>query len=373
MQKHLIGILLSAICIGGCAHTLPPREDLTQAVTKSFSAPGFNYSSKSRITDLTLPEKVPSVTPSKKTKLALETGVEVIRSLSINVDGAVDMKAKKSQVLYALRYDRDNVEFAIKVPMLVDYGTQTVYVGTSIYTTVLETLFPQAPSTKGKLVRIDLNKLLQEGAARKPQLANLVGLDLLSGKNMDLINEAIKAAVLKELPQLKDSCFSDQALSDQDKQAGVTRRIRVQLGYAESVALGLGAMASVAEALHQQEIISNDIYNVLLTFTDPKMMGDVMEKFSLTARFDVGVASSGHVSFVEGQYDVADRKGLYRVGIANVSTFSNYGAPSFTMAPGQDNVVDFTELLKAIAAPAAENEADDAATSPEKDHETRNT
>jgi len=370
MQNYMIGILILTICMGGCARTLPPREELTQAVTKSFAASGFNYTSKSRITDLNVPRKDLPKMPGKKTNLALDKGLEVLDSLSVTLDGAVDTTAKRSQVLYALRYERDNLEISVKLPILMDYGTQTVYLGTSIYTTVLESLYPQAPPTRGKLIRIDLNKLLQEGTAKKPELAKVVGSNLLNGKNIDLINNAIKAAVLKELPKLKEDCFRDQPLSDQDRQAGVIRRIRVDLGRSESVSLALGAMESVVEALYQQQIIPEQVYTVLLTLTDPKFAEEAMEKLSINATFHVGIAPSGQVAYVEGQYDMADRQEQFRVGVETVSTFSNYGAPRFTLLPEQSGVVDFTELLKVIAVSAQEKKADVDASNAEEIDET---
>lgn len=369
MQHYMIGILLLTICTSGCARTLPPREELTQAVTRSFAASGFNYTSKSRITDLNVPRKDLPKMPGKKTNLALDKGLEVLDSLSVTLDGAVDTTAKRSQVLYALRYERDNLEVSVKLPILMDYGTQTVYLGTSIYTTVLESLYPDAPSTRGKLIRIDLNKLLQEGTAKKPELAKVVGSNLLNGKNIDLINNAIKTAVLKELPKLKEDCFADQQLSDQDREAGVIRRIRVQLGRSESVSLALGAIENVAEALYHQEIIPGQVYTVLLTLTDPKFAEAAVEKLSINATFHVGIAHSGQVAYVEGQYDMADRQEQFRLGIASVSTFSNYGAPRFTLSPEQKGIVDFTDLLKVIAAPPAEKTADGDSTNPEEGDE----
>src|SRR6185369_13764843 len=137
-MKHFIlaGTMLLAISIGGCAGSLPPHEALNQAVTKSFEATGFNYSTQTRITDLVLPPPKGTEEKAEKRRLNLMAGLEVVRGLSIRADGAIDMKAKKSEALYDFHYDKDNVEVSIRLPVMMDYNTQTIYVGTSIFNTI---------------------------------------------------------------------------------------------------------------------------------------------------------------------------------------------------------------------------------------------
>ena len=122
---------MAIVCIGGCAKHLPPHEELTQAVTRSFDANGFNYSSKSRVTHLTVPKQDETAAGDKDMKY-VGAVADIIRGFSVNLDGALDMKSKKSEVLYDLRYDRDNVEISVKFPILVDYNTQTIYIGQSL-------------------------------------------------------------------------------------------------------------------------------------------------------------------------------------------------------------------------------------------------
>jgi hypothetical protein len=355
-QVILAGIAGVALFLGGCAGSLPPHEALNQAVTRSFDATGFNYSNQTRITTLTVPTPDASKEGTGKPKIGLTAGLEIVRSLSIRADGAIDMKAKKSEVLYDFHYDRDNVEISIKLPLMMDYTTQTIYVGPSILTTILETAYPLAPAARGKLIRIDLADLLKEGAAAKPELAKLIGEGVLNPKNFDAMNGAYKDAVRKSVARLNDAGFSEQPLSGDDRKRGVERRIRMQLGHDDSISFLLDLVAEVADGLLQSGVITKDLYDVVKPLTDRQELAKHTDKFTLAVTVDAGVGSSGLVSFLESRLNVADREGAYRLGLENISSFSNYGAPRFTMTPEAGGSIDFREIMKAITADAAEGQ-----------------
>jgi hypothetical protein len=343
-QFVLAGFLIMVIGISGCAQTLPPQGELDQALRKSFDATGMNYSSKSRITNLSLPkDALPE--SAGKAKMSLGAGLEIVRGLAINAEGAVDMKGRKSEVLYELRYDRDNVDVSIKVPMYMNYDTQTIYVGPSLLTTILETFFPQAPSTRGKLIRINLKELLKEGAESNPELSKLLGENRFSAKNVDLWNAAIKSGTLKALAKLNSARFSDLPLTDDDKKNGIARRIHVALGHDDSVAVVLDLIEGISQALFQDGLISEKEYDMLRSLADKQKLEGVVEQFTLALTFDAGVAQTGHLGFIESQLNVSDKDKVYQLGLSNVITLHNYDAPRFTMAPEKSEVVDIKELL----------------------------
>jgi hypothetical protein len=351
MKQHVMAVLcVMIICISGCAQSLPPHEEFNQAIKKSLDTTGFNYSLKNRITKLSIPEKdIPTDSGEKRTKY-LETGLDIVRGFSLNADGAIDTKAKKSEVLYDLHYDKDNVEVSIKLPMLVDYNTQTIYVGTSLLNTILETVYPQIPATKGKLIRININEFLKENSENLPELANIIDKNSFNPKNVDSINNAVKAGILKTLAKLKDTCFSDQPLTELDRKAGVERRIRVNLSHKDSVAVVVDLVDSVLQALFQDGVIDKKEYAELLALTDKQTLDGFVDKFTMTMIFDVGIAPSGLVSRVEGQLDLADKEGNYQLGLSNVSTFSSYNAPIFSINPETSGIVDFKKVMDAIKA-----------------------
>jgi hypothetical protein len=355
MRRYLIagfGVMVLGMC--GCARSLPPHEGLDQAFKKSFNASGMNYSSKSRITDLTVPkEEAPDVS-SGKPKMSLAAGLEIVRGLSINADGAVDMKAKKSEVLYELRYDRDNVEVAVKLPMFMDYDTQTIYVGPSVINTILETFYPQAPSLKGKLLRINVRELIQENAESSPEIAKLLGENRFSAKNIDLWNGAIKNGTFKALSKINDANISDQPLTELDKKEGIARRIQVKLNHDDSVSVVLDLVEGIAQGLLQDGLISEKEYDVLHTLTDRQSLEGITSQFALALTFDVGITPAGVIGLIESTLKLADKGGVYQLGINNVTVLRNYEMPRFTMTPETSNVVDVKDLLGIILTDTAD-------------------
>ena len=359
MKQHVMAVLLMIIiCISGCARSLPPHEELNQAVKKSFDATGLNYSSKNRITNLAVQNKDAQADSGDKHRKYLKAGTEILRGFSVNADGAIDKKAKRSEVIYSLHYDKDNVEVSIKFPMLIDYGTQTIYVGTSFLNTIFETVFPQAPATRGKLVRIKIDELLEENSKSTQKLSNLIDKNRFSSQNIDSINSAVRAGILKALAKINDTCFTDQPLTDQDKKAGVERHIHVNLGHSDSVAVAVDLIDGISQALFQDSVISKKEYAALLTLTDKKSLDGFVNKFTMETKFDVGVARSGYVSYVDSQLLFADKEGKYQVGFDTVSSFSGYNAPSFTLNPETTGIVNFKELEAAIKADTAKKQDD---------------
>ncbi len=358
-MKHVIlaGIAVLALCLGGCAGSLTPHEALNQAVTRSFDASGFNYSTQTRITDLTVPLPDASKEGAEKQKLNYMAGLGVIRGLSFKGDGAIDMKAKKSEVLYDFRYDKDNVEVSVKLPMMMDYSTQTLYIGTSIFTTILETVYPLAPATRGKLIRINLPELLKEAAADNQELAKLLHDGMFSPNNFDAMNGAFKAAVQKSVARVNDTGFSDQALTDGDRRAGVERRVRMQMGQEESITFILDMVDGIAQGLLQSGVITKEVYDVVQALANRQQISGYTEKFTLAMTVEAGIGQSGYVSFLDSRLNVADKDGAYRLGVENINSFSNYGAPRFTMKPGEGGVVEFAEIMKVIAADSEKEEA----------------
>lgn len=360
MKQMIMAVLgTMVVCISGCATSLPPHEELNQAVKKSLDATGFNYSSKSRITDLAMakPDAVTTASNAKGLKY-LGAGLDIVRGFSVNLDGAIDMKAKKSEVLYDLHYNKDNVEVSIKLPLLVDYNAQTLYVGTSFLNTVLDIVAPQTPETRGKLIKINIGELLKEGAASSPELAKLMDVNRFGAKDMDLFNNIFKSVILKAVTKLNDSSCIDQPLTEQDKKTGVARRIQVTLGHSDSVAVVVDIIDGVAQALFQEGAINKKEYTVLLALTDKQVLDGLVDKFTLTMTSDVGIGQSGYIGYWATRLNVADKKGEYRIGVETVSTFDGYNAPRFTMVPEVNQAVDFKEVLAAILAATAKDKED---------------
>ena len=352
IKPHLLAALsLFSILVAGCTHTLPPHQEVNQALHKTLNASGYNYSSKSRITNLAVPVKDMKAAASKQQYL--EKGLDVARGLSIIADGAIDMKAKKSEVLYNLHYDQDNVEVSIKVPLLLNYGNQTLYIGTTLFNTV----FPMPPASKGKLIKVDLNDLLKLTGEKSDKLKNLFGQ-----KNFDSVNEGFKQGILKGFANLKDERFIDQPLTGDDKAAAVVRHIKVTLNHEESVALLLTIADALIQRMYQDGVLSKEEYGTLMILTDRQKVDTYLEKSSMAATLDIGLTSAGQISRIESRFTAVGKDNRYQVGVENISGFSRYDAPLFSIKPELTGTVDYKEILEAYLAAKATAKAEAAAT-----------
>lgn len=345
-------LLLSAISVlmAGCSHTLPPHQEMHQSLKKTLDSSGYNYTSKSRITNLALP--VTDLMPAPSNQQYLEKGLEAARGLSIIADGAVDMKTQKSEVLYTIHYDQNNVEVSIKMPLLLDYNKQTLYVGT----TILNTIFPMAADSKGKLIKVDLNDVMELAGDKSETFKNM-----LNKKNLDSVNEAFKQGVLTFFADLKDERFSDRPLTDEDKAAGVVRRINVKLSHDESVALFLTIADTFIQRFYHDGLLKKEEYDSLKALTDKQKINTYLADFTLAVMLDVGLESTGRISRIESRFTAADKDGRYQIGLENVSGFSRYDAPLFLMKPELTGTVDFKEIFDAIMAARAADKAAEAA------------
>lgn len=350
IKPHLLAVLgLFSMLAAGCSHTLPPHQEVNQALQKTLNSSGYNYSSKSKITNLAVPVKDMKAAASKQEYV--EKGLEIVRGLSVTADGAIDMKAKRSEVLYNLHYDQDNVEVSIKVPLLLDYGNQTLYIGTTLFNTI----FPMPPASKGKLIKVDLNDLLKLTGEKSDKLKNM-----LSQKNFDSVNEGFKQGILKGFANLKDERFTDQPLTAGDKAAAVVRHIKVTLNHGESVTLLLTIADTLIQRLYQDGVLSKEEYGTLMILTDRQKIDTYLEKSSMAATLDIGVTSAGQISRIESRFSAVGKDERYQVGVENISGFSHYDAPLFSIKPELTGTVDYKEILGSIMAAkaAAKAEAD---------------
>lgn len=352
----LTGLCMTIACISGCANSLPPHEKLNQAVKKSFDASGFNYSSKSRVTSLSVSKLETMTTPDSKSLKHEGAVIDIVSGFTVNIDGAVDTKSKKSQAVYDLNYSKDNVEVSIKLPLLIDYSSQTIYIGPSFLNTLLDIASPQMVKSKGQLIKINIPELVREQATNSSELPKLLGDDRFNSKNMDLMSNVFKAASINVLARLDDARFSDQPLTEEDRKTGVERRIQITLGHSDTVAVVLDLVDSISLALFQEGAISNNEYAMLHMLTDRQKLEELIDIFEMTMTQDIGVSNSGYVSYVVSQLKVTDKEGNYHVELENVSAFDRYNAPHFSITPIASRIVDFSEVLNAIKAIKTEDQ-----------------
>lgn len=328
---------LFGLLAAGCSHILPPHQEVNQALQKTLAASGYNYTSKSRITELAVPEKEIKG-DDISTQQYLQQGIEAAQGITVAAEGAVDLKTRKSEVLYNVRYDQDNLAVSIKLPLLLDYGTQNLYVGP----TFLNRIFPLPPGSKGKMIKIDLNELLQQLDAKADKLKEISGK-----KGFDALQEGLKTGILKGFAELKDERFTDQPLQDDDKAAKVVRRVGIKLDRDESVGLLLTIADAMIQRFYQDGFLSKEEYGSLMILTDRQKIDSFLEKCNLTVALAIGLDGEGRISRMETRLAAADKDNAYRLGLENISSFKRYDSPQFSLNPELAGTVDYKVILDA--------------------------
>jgi hypothetical protein len=343
----LAAFSLLIVCICGCAQTLPPQEGLNQAVKKSFEATGLNYRSESRVSTLNLSKS--KVLPDLKDKRIknLDSGLNIMRSISEKADVAYDSKTKRIETVYEMHYSKDNAEVSIKIPLLLDYKTKTIYIGKSVFNTVLEAAYPQLPPIGEGLIKIDLNELLKDDKTGKEALDKIFGEDRFSPKNIDLIVKAIKEGVLKSLAKVDKQRFSDLPTTAKDRSAGIERRIHLVLEKKDVVDYICNILDAVSLSLFQDSVISEKEYSVILSLDYKQKLATVSEEFAMAMVLDFGIHSSGYVGLIESQLTIGDGEG-FKIELSNLNSFSNYNSPQFSIIPEKHNLLDFKQVMDVI-------------------------
>jgi len=349
MKRWIITICLglAVVVSAGCAGKLPPREELKRAVTRSFDAGGFNYSSTSRVTQLSfrqLNTKVPENKNIKNTDALLD----IVRGFSIGVDGALDTEAGKSEALYDLRYSKDNVDVSIRLPVLVDYKNQTIYVGPSLLHTILGITSPKDMDVRGKMIRIHIPDLLKDGSEFSGRLSRLLGGKRFTPENMNAMKNVFRNTALRALGRLDAARFSELPLTERDGKAGIDRRIQLRLGRGESMDLVVDLIDEISRTLLQEGAINEKEHELLKAIADRRKLEELLGDFELSLISDVGVSSSGYVAQVVCRIGVADKDGELGVTLENISNFDGYGAPRFSIKPEGAKFIEFGDLMNAI-------------------------
>lgn len=360
MAKWFITICLGIVIVscGGCAGKLPPREELTQAVNRSFDATGFNYKSKSRVMQLTL-RNLDAKVPENKTIKNTDALLEIVRGFSLGIEGAIDVKSGKSEALYDLSYSKDNVDISIRLPLLVDYNKQTIYIGPSLLHTILDVASPKDMDVRGKLIRIHLPDLLKDNSELSGRLSKLVNGKSLTPENMTAMKNVFRNTALKMLGKLDATRFSELPPRDQDRKVGINRRIQLRLGRGESVDLVADFFDGLSRVLLHEGQITEKEHEFLKGITNRQQLEEHLGGLNMTLVLDMGVSSTGYVAQVVSWLSLADKEGELQVTFENSSNFDGYDAPRFTINPESAGFIEFGDLMKLIKSIDKKNKPED--------------
>lgn len=329
---------ITALMMGGCT-VATPHETLKNALTKTFDVNGYNYVSTTRITALTFPQNEINTTTfsnDKRTAIYLQKGIDVIRGLSLGLNGAVNYSGSiQSEATYDLHYNKDNVEISMKFPFMFDYSTKSLYMGK----TFLNTIFPMKAENEGKLIRFDLNDTL---------ISTLIGEDGMKqfdDKIVRSLNTAVKEGTLKAFSDMNSTLFSYQTVETKAKNVGSHKNIHLSLDRNQSLTMTMSILDSMIQKMYTESMISKEAYGSYLFISDPKQLTPLMEELNLRLDLDFGISSDGYIVYVQTLINASDKTDRFALGIENITTLENFNAPHFTLDPARSGSIDYMEAF----------------------------
>lgn len=335
-----VSLIFFTLIFGGCNTIAPkPEASLKHALNKSFDANGYNYTSTTRITKLTLPKSDTNTTEpdALRKSIYMQKGIDVIRGFSLAIDGAVDYsQAIKSESTYDFHYNRDNVEISVKLPFLFEYSTKTLYMGK----TFLNTIFPMKESDEGKLIRFDLNDTLLRTALGEESLAQF------DEKKVRSINKAMKEGVLKAFSDLNGSQYSYIPVTPKEKFSGTLQKVHLSLDKNQSITFLLSITDAIVQKMYTEAMLAKESYGAYMLLSDPKQLGTLMENMNLRIDFDFGIDHEGYIGLIRSTIHASDTEESFALGIENTTLLNSFNAPQFTIDPKASGSVDYMDVFQ---------------------------
>ncbi|MDD3769998.1 MAG: hypothetical protein PHV10_05230 [Sulfuricurvum sp.] len=310
-----------AVFVSGCSMRTP-HESLNAALEKSFRAQGYDYTSSTRITKLSVSHDKTDETD--RSAVYVDKGLSILRSLSLQAKGSVDIRQARSEALYDLRYAQNNVEVSVRVPLMADYENRVLYIGNSF----LNTLFPMRPEDEKKLIRFDLNDTMMQSFFPE---------DAFNASAFRSMNRAIQEGTLKGFAEMNGS------LAYYDAASG---NIRVRLDHDDSVGWFVRFSDAAIVRLFQDGVLSKEEYGAYMILSDQKRISALFERFVLATDFEIALNRSGRVERVTVRLDISDAEGSFMAGIENTMSIEHYDDPHFTLDPEKAGTVHFHDVVK---------------------------
>ncbi|MGM8061202.1 hypothetical protein [Vogesella indigofera] len=314
-----VAVTLSGLLLGGCASPLANKTADAAAIhtiEQNARLARYNFDGEVRVKAIRLPGKVESLVEG-------DVVSEVAKSFSLELRGAVDMSKSRVEMTPTFRFSRPNAETWLRLPMLAELNTLTLWVDAS----VLDLAFPVLRGEhKGKYVMF-----------QAPQ---------------DKVKKLPIDAVLAELPQVAKNIYAAvdskaytfQPLDEAARKVGASYRIRLTLDPLAEAKMSKQAVQELLQLArrhageHQKEV------EEFATAVGP-LLDASQEELQTSSQTDLLVSRSGKLLGISElrEFSVPKEKEL-AVTVASTVRLSNHEQPVFSMQPTANNVVSFTEL-----------------------------
>ncbi|KIM05023.1 MAG: hypothetical protein KN64_05110 [Sulfurovum sp. AS07-7] len=326
--------LASILVMSGCSSsTLSPDVAFKESINKTFDAKGYNYSGEVKL-DKLMVKADPSSMPLEMKKIE-----SIAKAVTIGFTGAVDSTNAKEEVTYEYKYNKDNVNFSMKIPVLIDYSKQNIYIGNSL----LNTFLPENEEYQNKLIKVDLSKdsqLLKDLNMSGDDTGNIN--KVFSKEWYDKYQKSTKETVNKAFKDINASSFS----RDDKNQLVLKLNNEESAKFLTTMVSGImnGTLKEILPPSEAKELES-------VTPMIEMMMGMFKNQTQFTTRLD----GDGKMSNVDMKFDISDTNSSeFNLGFTSNIAFSNFDKPSFTIDTTTPSKTITLQSLKEIF-PSSQN------------------
>lgn len=122
---------VSIMLLTGCAEKKPDIA-LKEALVKSNTATSYNIQGEFKVDRL-----IVKTLPAPTKKYNPQEMIDILKVSTISYDGAVDEANAKVESIYTFKTKYDGIDMSIRIPILIDFRNETLYVGNSMITSIL--------------------------------------------------------------------------------------------------------------------------------------------------------------------------------------------------------------------------------------------
>lgn len=333
MKKFtLAALLISSILAAGCA-TSPlsgttADEVAIAALRQNAQERKYNFAAEVRLSEIkSLAPKEASAADAARQQQWLASGNRLADAMSVKMGGAVDLDKKQIEILPALHIDHRNISTYVAFPMRLD-GQQF----SMIIDPAAAALFDFTGTLpEGKYIRIAL----------PPEY-----VDKIKYLDFGKIITDLQEKMLKNYTEIDKQAYSFVPLTQADLDMGGKQKIRLYLTAENLSKFYTNSLIATADVLttHLKNEKTKDLAATLLLLAslagvDNQHANDITVDFILNRQ---GQIAGIHEALLMHVPDTLSAR------VSVLIRFSNYGHPTFTLHPQEQEIVDYKDTKLAL-------------------------
>lgn len=365
MKKNIAIIVMVALGFVGCS-TKKPDIALKEALAKSHTATSCNQHGEIKIDRLIL-----KIIPKPTKDFDSQEAIDILKATSISYDAAVDETNAKMDVVYTIKSRYDGIDMNIPVQLMLDYKNQSIYVGNSIFDTIVslgikfdkkitkrekENLAKiKSIVSKHEYTKLDLSpnseffKELKAQSTKKERAKIEKNLKLLTDEMK--FNETQFRKDMEFYKNTETKIFNDINATNFSYDKDDKQTVQIALDNNQTAKLA----GSIANITIDYIATTDSKYKSEIDKLDRKKMQKVINEIfntviNATTIMRGSINKEGYISRFDTKFQISDKKdelGLIAFSINN--TTSNYNSPKFKFdANDSSKYIDAMALAKEL-------------------------